>query len=100
MSTSEPAATLTSTRTSASLSGGNKGDSKITSRNAEPENIERIPNQTPSPLQQEGRRKYLPRELRIKLYNEVKKLRRDGLTYKNASDNTEEYIAYEYLRNP
>jgi len=28
-----------------------------------------------------GRRKYLPRELRIKLYDEVKKLRKDGLRY-------------------
>jgi hypothetical protein len=36
----------------------------------------------PQGQEQEGRRKYLPRELRIKLYNEVKKLRRDGLTYK------------------
>jgi intein-encoded DNA endonuclease-like protein len=30
---------------------------------------------------QEGRRKYLPWELRMKLYDEVKRLRRDGLTY-------------------
>jgi intein-encoded DNA endonuclease-like protein len=36
---------------------------------------------TPQGQEQEGRRKYLPRELRIKLYDEAKKLRRDGLTY-------------------
>jgi intein-encoded DNA endonuclease-like protein len=35
----------------------------------------------PQGQEQEGRRKCLPRELRIKLYDEVKKLRRDGLTY-------------------
>jgi intein-encoded DNA endonuclease-like protein len=31
---------------------------------------------------QEGRRNYLQRELRIKLFDEVNRLRRDGLTYK------------------
>jgi hypothetical protein len=36
----------------------------------------------PQGQEQEGRRKRLPRELRIKLYEEVKKLRRSGLTYK------------------
>jgi hypothetical protein len=36
----------------------------------------------PQGQEQEGRRKRLPRELRIKLYEEVKKLRRNGLTYK------------------
>jgi intein-encoded DNA endonuclease-like protein len=35
----------------------------------------------PQGQEHEGRRKCLPRELRIKLYDEVKKLRRDGLTY-------------------
>jgi intein-encoded DNA endonuclease-like protein len=36
----------------------------------------------PQGQEQEGRRKCLPRELRIKLYEEVKKLCRNGLTYK------------------
>jgi intein-encoded DNA endonuclease-like protein len=35
----------------------------------------------PQGQEQEGRRKCLPRELRIKIYEEVKRLRRDGLTY-------------------
>ncbi len=30
---------------------------------------------------QEGRRSYLPGELRIRLFDEVDKLRREGLTY-------------------
>jgi intein-encoded DNA endonuclease-like protein len=36
---------------------------------------------TPQGQEQEGRRKYLPRELRIKLFDEVNRLRRNGLTY-------------------
>jgi hypothetical protein len=32
----------------------------------------------PQGQEHEGRRKYLPRELRIKLYEEVNRLRRDG----------------------
>jgi len=40
----------------------------------------------PQGHEQEGRRKYLPRELRIKLYEEVNRLRRDGLTYKEIID--------------
>jgi intein-encoded DNA endonuclease-like protein len=35
----------------------------------------------PQGQEQEGRRKYLPRELRIKLFDEVNRLRRNGLTY-------------------
>jgi intein-encoded DNA endonuclease-like protein len=35
----------------------------------------------PQGQEQEGRRSCLPRELRIKLYDEAKKLRRNGLTY-------------------
>ena len=41
---------------------------------------------TPQGQEHEGRRKYLPRELRIKLYDEVNRLRRDGLTYKEIID--------------
>jgi len=40
----------------------------------------------PQGHEQEGRRKYLPRELRIKLYEEVNRLRRDGLTYSEIID--------------
>jgi hypothetical protein len=36
---------------------------------------------TPQGQEHEGRRKYLPRELRIRLFDEVDKLRREGLTY-------------------
>jgi hypothetical protein len=36
---------------------------------------------TPQGQEQEGRRKYLSRELRIKLFDEVNRLRRNGLTY-------------------
>jgi intein-encoded DNA endonuclease-like protein len=37
---------------------------------------------TPQGQEQGGKRSYLPRELRIKLFDEVNRLRRDGLTYK------------------
>jgi intein-encoded DNA endonuclease-like protein len=37
---------------------------------------------TPQGQEQEERRNYLQRELRIKLFDEVNRLRRDGLTYK------------------
>jgi hypothetical protein len=40
----------------------------------------------PQGQEQEGRRKYLPRGLRIKLYDEVNRLRRDGLTYSEIID--------------
>jgi intein-encoded DNA endonuclease-like protein len=36
---------------------------------------------TPQGQERGGKRSYLPRELRIKLYDEVKRLRRDGLRY-------------------
>jgi hypothetical protein len=36
---------------------------------------------TPQGQEHEGRRKYLPRGLRIRLFDEVNRLRRDGLTY-------------------
>jgi intein-encoded DNA endonuclease-like protein len=36
---------------------------------------------TPQGQERGGKRSYLPRELRIKLYEEVKRLRRDGLRY-------------------
>jgi intein-encoded DNA endonuclease-like protein len=41
---------------------------------------------TPQGQEQEGRRKYLPRGLRIRLFDEVNRLRRDGLTYKEIID--------------
>jgi intein-encoded DNA endonuclease-like protein len=40
----------------------------------------------PQGHEQEGRRSCLPRELRIKLFDEVNRLRRDGLTYKEIID--------------
>jgi intein-encoded DNA endonuclease-like protein len=40
----------------------------------------------PQGQEQEGRRKYLPRGLRIRLFDEVNRLRRDGLTYKEIID--------------
>jgi hypothetical protein len=41
---------------------------------------------TPQGQEHEGRRKYLPRGLRIRLFDEVNRLRRDGLTYKEIID--------------
>jgi intein-encoded DNA endonuclease-like protein len=41
---------------------------------------------TPQGQEQEGRRKYLSRGLRIRLFDEVNRLRRDGLTYKEIID--------------
>jgi intein-encoded DNA endonuclease-like protein len=42
----------------------------------------------PQGQEQEGRRSCLPRELRIKLYDEAKKLRRNGLTYSEIIEET------------